>query len=166
MTDYLKLTSGRAVLTVASATSAGAGDAGKIPKLDGTGRIDVSMMPVGIAADAKTMVASEAIAARDMINVAATGQIRKADASNDRPAHGFVLAAIAATASGTVFFESIVTGLSALTIGSRYFLSDSVAGGVTLTAVTAGAGKISQEVGVAISATELSFEPQSSVLLG
>ena len=58
------------------------------------------------------------------------------------------------------------TGLSSLTIGARYFLSDSVAGSVTATAVTAGAGKISQEVGVAVSATELSFEPQTAYVLG
>lgn len=166
MTDYVKMSSGRMVLTAANAASSGAGDAGKIVKLDGSGKLDITLMPTGLGADAKTMTASENIAARDMVNVAATGQIRKADASNDRPAHGFVLAAIANAASGTVYFEGVVTGLSALTIGSRYFLSDSVAGGVTLTAATAGAGKISQEVGVAISATEISFEPQTAVLLG
>ena len=166
MSDYLKLTAGRPTLTAAAATSAGVGDAGKMVKLDAVGKLDQTMMPTGIGPDAKTMTASESIAARDLVNVAATGQIRKADASNDRPAHGFVLSAISAAASGTVFFEGIITGLSGLTIGARYFLSDSVAGGLTATAVAAGAGKISQEVGVAISATELSFEPQTAYPLG
>ena len=166
MTDFLKMTSGRPTSTLAAATSAGAGDAGKLVKLDGAGRLDLTLMPSGLGPDAKTMVAFEALAARDLVNVNSAGQVRKADASNDRQAHGFVLAAISATASGTVFFENTITGLSGLTPGSRYFLSDSVAGGITLTPVTAGAGKISQEVGVAISATELSFEPQTAYLLG
>lgn len=166
MTDYLKMTNGRPTLTAATATSAGAGDAGKMVKLDGAGRLDETMMPVGIGADAKSMTAAENIAARDLVNVNGSGEIRKADASNDRPANGFTLAAISSTASGTVYFEGTISGLSGLTPGARYFLSDSVAGSITATAVAAGAGKISQEVGVALSATELSFEPQTAFLLG
>lgn len=166
MTDFLKLSGGRPTNTTAAASSAGVADAGRIPKLDGSGRLDQTLMPLGIGADAKTMTASEAIAARDLVNVSGTGQIRKADASNDRPANGFVTAAISNGATGTVFFEGVIPGFSGLTPGSRYFLSDSVAGGVTATAVAAGAGKISQEIGVAISATEISFEPQTAFLLG
>lgn len=166
MTDYLKMTNGRPTLTAAAAASTGAPDAGKMVKLDASGKVDQSMMPTGIGPDAKTMTASEAIAARDLVNVSNTGEIRKADASNDRPANGFVLGAIANGATGTVYFEGVITGLSALTPGGRYFLSDAVPGGITATAVTAGAGKISQEIGVAISATEVSFEPQVAFLLG
>lgn len=166
MSDYLTLKNGRPALTPALAVSAGAADADKIVKTDASGRLDLTFMPPGIGPDATSMVAAEAIAARDLVNVSATGQVRKADASNDRPANGFVLAAIANAASGTVFFEGIITGFSGLTPGARYFLSDSVAGGITATAVAAGAGKICQEVGVAISATTLSFEPQTAILLG
>lgn len=160
--DYLKLVAGRPSAAYANASSAGAGDAGKLVKLDAAGRIDTSMMPVGIGAETKSLVASEAIAARDLINIAASGQVRKADASNDRPAHGFALAAITATASGLIYVEGTITGLSGLTPGARYFLSDSVAGGITLTPPSSGAGKISQEVGTAVSATELTFEPQTA----
>lgn len=166
MTDFLAMANGRPVLRAAAAASAGPADAGRIPKLDGSGRLDLTLMPIGLGPDAKTMVASEAIAARDLVNVTATGQIRKADASNDRPANGFVIASVANGASGTVFFEGIITGFSGLTPGARYFLSDAVAGTITATAVTLGAGKISQEIGVAISATEMSFEPQTAYLLG
>jgi hypothetical protein len=166
MTDYLKLVGGRPTNTVAVVSSAGVADAGKIAKLDSSGRLDASTMPVGIAADTKSFTASENIAARDLINVAGTGQIRKADASNDRPAVGFALAAIASAAAGNVYFEGVIPGFSGLTVGAPYFLSDSAAGGVTATAVTAGAGKISQQIGVAISATEISFEPQTSYPLG
>lgn len=50
-------------------TSAGAGDAGKIPQLDGSGRLDSSFMPVGIGADTKSIVSSENLAAGDVVNV-------------------------------------------------------------------------------------------------
>ena len=166
MSDFLTLASGRPALRAAAATSAGVADAGRVVKLDSSGRLDQTMMPLGVAADARTFTASEAIAARDLVNITSTGQIRKADASNDRPAHGFVTAAIANAATGTVFFEGVISGFSGLTVGARYFLSDTAAGTVSLTAPTIGAGKISQEVGVAVSATEISFEPQTAVLLG
>jgi hypothetical protein len=122
-------------------------------------------MPTGLGSDSKVMTAVEALAARDFVNVTTTG-IRKADASNDRPAHGFILAAIANAATGTVYFEGTVSGLTGLTVGARYFLSDTVAGTAVLTSPTPAAGKISQEVGVAITATEISFEPQQAIVLG
>ena len=46
----------------AAASSAGVGDAAKIVQLDGTGRIDSTMMPVGIGADTATITASENLA--------------------------------------------------------------------------------------------------------
>ena len=49
--------------------SAGAADAGKIPALDANGRIDQSMMPVGIGADTKLIVTSEALTAGDFVNI-------------------------------------------------------------------------------------------------
>lgn len=166
MSDYLRLLNGRPVLTTAPTTSTGVPDAGKIPKLDAAGKLDMSMMPNGLGADAVTRTAAEAIAARDLVSFTSTGQIQKADASNDRAAVGFVTAAIASGATGTVFFEGTITGLSGLTPGARYFLSATAAGTFTLTPVTAGAGRISQEVGFAISTTELTFEPQPAILLG
>jgi hypothetical protein len=166
MTDFIKLTSGRLTSTQAVASSSGSGDAGKIIKTDAAGRIDLTLMPTGVGPDSKSLTASEAIAARDFVNVSATGQVRKADASNDRPAHGFAQSAIANAASGTVTFEGIITGFSGLTVGATYYLSDTVAGGISATPPTAGAGKINQQIGVAISATEISFEPQQAILLG
>lgn len=49
--------------------SAGGTDAGKIVLLDGTGRVDPTMMPVGIGADTAVLVTSEALAAGDYVNV-------------------------------------------------------------------------------------------------
>lgn len=49
--------------------SAGAGDAAKVVALDSAGRIDSTMMPVGVGADTATIVASEALSAGDFVNV-------------------------------------------------------------------------------------------------
>lgn len=166
MTDYVKLENGRPVLKSALAASSGAGDAGKLVKLDSAGRIDQTMMPTGIGADTKTFTAGEAIAARALVHINASGQIVNADASNDRQAVGFVTDAVANAGTGTVYFDGTISGLSGLTAGARYFLSDSTPGGISTTAPTAGAGKCLQEIGTATSATELSFEPQTAYLLG
>jgi len=50
-------------------TSAGAGDSGKIPALGATGQLDSSFMPTGIGADTASIEASEALAAGDLVNV-------------------------------------------------------------------------------------------------
>jgi len=50
-------------------TSAGAGDSGKLAALDATGKLDTSFMPTGIGADTSVVTASEALAAGDLVNV-------------------------------------------------------------------------------------------------
>lgn len=166
MTDYVKLENGRPVLKPAASTSAGVADAGKIIKLDSAGRIDSTMMPVGTGVDSKTFTAAENIAARALVHVLSSGEIANADASNDRHAVGFAPSAIASAAQGAVHFEGSITGLSGLTTGARYYLSDTTPGGVTDTPPTPGTGKCLQEIGSAVSATEISFEPQTAYLLG
>lgn len=156
----IQLVSGVLTEVEAKIASAGAADSGKIVALDAAGKIDATMMPAGIGADTKSLTASEAISAGDIVNIHdSTGaKARKADAtSSGKHAVGFAPSAIANGASGTVQFEGTISGLSGLTIGATYYLS-TTAGGITTTAPT-GAGQIVQKVGVAISATELSFEP-------
>lgn len=159
---------GNAIKAVqATVTSAGAGDDGKIVALDSTGKLDTSVMPVGIGADTKNIVASENLAAGDLVNVwndSGTIKARKADATSpSKRAHGFVLSSVTSGATATVYFEGTITGLSSLTLGGTYFLS-TTAGGLTTTAPST-VGHIVQEVGAAISATELSFEPQQPIEL-
>ena len=50
-------------------TSAGAGDSGKLPALDATGKLHTSFMPTGIGADTAAITASEALAAGDLVNI-------------------------------------------------------------------------------------------------
>lgn len=155
---FLGLVNGVRTWFTAITTSAGAADAGKIIGLDSSGRIDPSMMPVGIGAATQTIVASEALVAGDFVNihnVSGTPNVRKADSSNNRPANGFVLANFASAASATVHLGGMNTARSGLTPGLLYFLS--TAGGVTTTAPST-TGHIIQEIGVASNATTIQFD--------
>lgn len=162
---YIALVAGKLKQMAATVTSAGAGDDGKIVALDSNGKLDNSVMPTGIGADTKTLAASENLAAGDLVNVwddSGTAKARKADASsNAKQAHGFVLSSVTSGNNATVYMEGTITGLTSLTLGGNYFLS-ATAGGITTTAPST-AGYIVQQVGVAVSATELSFEPQQTV---
>lgn len=146
-------------------SSAGAGDAGKIPALDGTGRIDSTMMPVGTDIAVATVTASENLAAGDFVNIHnSTGaKARKADATTSgKEAHGFVLSAVTSGNPGTVYFEGANTGVTGLTPGPQ-FLSTS-AGLSTGTAPSA-SGNMVQRVGIATSATAVQFEASDPIVL-
>jgi hypothetical protein len=51
MAKYIANVTGQLTEIAGISTSAGAGDAGKIPQLDGTGRLDATLMPVGLGAE-------------------------------------------------------------------------------------------------------------------
>lgn len=146
--------------------SAGAGDAGKIPSLDGSGKLDLSFMPSGVGGDTRTVTAGETLTAGNLIYMSSTPEAFKADANSEaKEAIGFVLSGITAAASGTAYFGSgIISGLSSLTPGARYYLSAATPGAITTTKPS-GSGDIIQQIGFALSATELYFEPQPAILL-
>lgn len=180
---------GRIKMVATIATSAGAGDAEKVPSTNGSGVLDPtilnaattgvskvvmttaggvldsSIMPPGIVADTAAIVSSENLASGDFVNLwndAGTVKARKADATAEgKEAHGFVLAAVTAPASATVYFESKNTSLTGMTLGARQYLS-TTPGGRTETAPSA-AGNVVQVLGVAYAATGLNFEPQEPI---
>ena len=164
---FLRLLSGVISELEGLVTSAGAGDAGKIPALDATGKLDNSLMPVGIGADSKILPASENLAAGDLVNVwndSGTAKARKADATTaGKEANGFVLSAVTLGNNATVYFDGTDTQLSSLTPGAVYYLA-TTAGGVTDTPPS-GSGNVLQRVGRALSATELTFEPGEPITL-
>ena len=143
----------------ATVVSSGAPSGGEIPALDNTGRLDNSVMPVGIGPDVSQIIASEALAAGDFVNVynnSGTANVRKADATTaGKQCHGYVLAAVDNGDPATVYFEGSNTQVSGATPGP-VFLSTS-AGGFSSTAPS-GAGNVVQRLGVAVSATEINFE--------
>lgn len=153
--QFITLENGKRKLKTAITQSTGVTDAQKIVKTDSTGKIDPSLLPPGIGADLAVKTAAEDIDAGDFVNISPAGEIRKADASNGRPAHGFVLAAVTTGSTGDVYFEGTNNALSGLTVGSRYYLD--TAGDITLTPKSA-SGEIHQYLGTACSATEMNIE--------
>jgi hypothetical protein len=118
------------------------------------------------AAGGRDLIASEDLASGDLVNLhTVTGAVRmrKADADDtSKPAHGFVRAAVATAATGKFYGPGRTNNaLSGLTPGATYWLS-TAAGGVA-GAAPSGAGNSNQEVGQALSATELLFAPLKPV---
>lgn len=162
---FLRNIAGRITEVVATVVSAGAGNDGDIVALDSTGRLDNSVMPVGIGADTKSITASENLSAGDWVNIwndAGTTKVRKADATTEgKEADGFVLSAVTSGNPATVYFEGTNNQNSGLTLGARYYLS-TTAGGETATAPST-SGNVVQYLGKAVSATEISFEPDQPI---
>ena len=169
MAKPLHLINGLLTEVPAVAISAGAGDAGKLLELDSTGRIDESMMPVGIGADVKIIEASENLSAGDYITIHnSTGaKVRKADASDGLAgqAHGFVLNNVTSGDDATVYFEGANSALTSLTPGMTYALSHTTPGSVVeLSSASTSAGHILQILGVATEATEINTEIGNPIL--
>jgi hypothetical protein len=114
-----------------------------------------------VAGRVRTETTSEAIAAGNFVSYHNAGgaKVRKANATDDtKPVNAFAPAAIGNGANGTVILPGgVVSGLVGLTPGAPYFL-DTVGGAITDTR-PAGAGNLVQRVGLALSATELHFDP-------
>jgi len=149
---------GRKAEVEATVTSAGVADAGEIPALDAAGKLDASLLPVGVGPDVTNMPSFEDLASGDYVNTFLDGGVikaRLADNSNDRPAHGYVKAGVTAPASVNVFFEGANANVSGRTIGARQYLGTV---GSPVEATPTGAGTLLQFLGTAISATEINTD--------
>lgn len=163
---YLDVVSGVPTQEQAINSSTGASDADKLIRLDSSGRIDETMMPVGIGADTASIEASENLSAGDFVNVYDDSgpKVRKADATTSgKEANGFVLDSVTSGNNATVYFEGQNTQLTGLTPGAVLFLS-TTAGAATSTAPS-GSGNVVQRVAKAISTTSASFEPAQPIIL-
>lgn len=158
---YLKInTSGNIQEVEATASSAGAGDAGEIVALDAGGKISSTMMPAGVGSDSQTVEAGETLSVGDLVNLYDDSgvKMRKADASDaTKPCHGFVLDNVTSGANGTCYFEGTITGLTSITPGAKQFLSASTPGATDETPPS-GSGNIVQAVGAGSSSTTVTFE--------
>ena len=162
---FLRLVNGVLTEIFGVQTSAGAGNAGDLVSLDDSGRIDNSMMPVGIGADTAAITASETLAAGDWVNVwnSSGAKVRKADATTaGKEAHGFVLAAVTSGSPATVYFEGTNTQVTGQTPGPVYLQTTAGTGGATIPSAS---GNVVQNLGVAVSATEVNFERGTPVVL-
>ena len=162
---FLRLVNGVLTEIFGVQTSAGAGNAGDLVSLDDSGRIDNSMMPVGIGADTAAITASETLAAGDWVNVwsSSGAKVRKADATTaGKEAHGFVLAAVTSGNPATVYFEGTNTQVTGQTPGPVYLQTTAGTGGATIPSAS---GNVVQQIGVAVSATAVNFERSVPVTL-
>lgn len=147
------------------ASSAGAGDAGKLAVLDAAGRLDSTMMPVGIGADTASITTSEALAAGDWVN------IWNSTGAKARKAD--------ATTAGKHAMGFVLAAFGAATSATIYFegTNTSVTGqtpgdvflattaGVGATAAPSTAGNVVQRIGFATSATSVNFQSQPPITL-
>jgi len=159
---YIALVSGKLKEIFASVTST----ANAIVAMDSSGRIDVSVLPVGVSAEVVVVPSSENLAAGDFVNLypnAGTTNARKADATNNtKPAHGFVLAGVTSPANATVYLVgNINTAVTGLTPGTDYYLS-TTPGTVTITPPAA-AGNIVEFLGRATIAGALPMMNASTI---
>jgi len=173
MANVLELINGVITRVVANVTSAGAADSGKLVQLNGSGKLDTTLLPAAalVGNEDYSLIASEALSAGDLINVfdnAGVANIRKADATDaTKPPMGFVASAVALGATGTARIgNGVISGKTGLTIGARYYLSAAIPGGITTTAPSA-VGNVVYAVGRAKSATEFNYvDDTTPVVLG
>lgn len=148
-------------------SSSGAGDAGKPIALDASGLLPTSMLPAGVGANTFTRPTSENLSAGDLVDIydaAGVSTARRADASvTGKTADGFVKAGTTTPANATIYGPGeTISGLTSLTIGAVYYLSNTTPGKIVTPAPTT-SGHVAQRVGVALSATELLFQPGEAV---
>lgn len=146
-------------------TSAGAGDSAKVVQLDASGKLDSTVMPVGIGADTASITTSEAVASGDWINIwNSTGaKARKADATvAGKHAMGFVLVGAASGAAATVYFEGTNTAVTGQTPGDVFLQTTAGLGGAT---PPAAAGNVVQPIGFATGATSVNFQAGRPITL-
>ena len=153
-------------ITNGKVASAGASDAGKLVALDAAGRIDTTMMPTGIGADTASIVASEALSAGDLVNI-----YNNAGTANVRKAD--------ATVAGKEAHGFVLAAVSSSAAATVYFEGTNtqctgLTPGNQFLATTAGksaaaapsaAGNVVQRVGFAVSATALNFQANDPIVL-
>jgi len=166
--NYLDINNSGLPRENAFASAGGGGSANKPPQLDGSGLLPADMLPAGVEAQQDVLPASENLSAGDFVNIwddTGTLKVRQADASDPtKRADGFVNDAVTMGNNATVLRSGLKnTGVSALTAGSRYFLSET-AGGVTTTPPST-SGAIVQSVGIALASDELVTDIDESPLV-
>ena len=152
-------------ITNGKTTSTGAGDSGKLVALDGSGRIDSTMMPVGIGADTATITTSEALSAGDFVNVWNSTGAKVRKAD--------------ATVSGKEAHGFVLSAYGSSASATVYFEGTntgvtgqtpgpvflSTTAGVATSTAPSGSGNVVQRIGFAVSATAINFQSQPPIVL-
>jgi len=167
---YQALVAGKAKLIGATVASTGVAEAGDILALGTDGKLDVSVLPIGVGPDVQVIEASEALAAGDYVNIyddSGSSRVRLADNSNGREAHGWVKASVSSAANATVYFEGPNDGAATGTVGERAYLG--VAGAIITTpldsTLTANDGKIHQLLGTYVDVNTVNTDIDDCITL-
>lgn len=167
---FLTVTSGTPTLTQAPNTSAGAGDANKLISTNSSGKLDPTFLPPGIELQTITFPISETIANGAFVNIfsnSGTPTARNADATNNRPATGYVLTGSGGQPTGnvTVYLSGTNTSVTtpATNAGSNVYLAAS--GGFSTSAPSPGANVILQRLGSVTGANAIVFESDPVIAL-
>lgn len=152
----------------ATVSSTGTGSAGDIVALDSAGRLTTSVLPTGIGREVISIEAAEALTAGDLVNMyndSGTTKVRKADNSNSRRAHGFVISAATSGNNVDVYFAGFNSGVSGGTAGAKGYLG--TAGAIITTSLnpTTVNGRILQAVGHFSSGSNFVFNPAEPIFL-
>lgn len=141
--------------------STGVADAGKVAVLSATGQWDASTMPDGVGADIQVAPAYENLSAGDWVNLFLdTGnvlKVRKADAALGfaKPAIGYVKDTVTIGENASVYTSGFNTQVTGLTVGSYYYLSNTIPGKMMTTIPGEATNHIRQRLGYAVSPTSL-----------
>jgi len=168
MAKYIKRNGGTLNEAEAVVASAGAADKDKLVATDATGKLDASLMPVGVGVDSLVAIASEALTAGDLVNIyddAGVATCRKACAAvppNSFPAMGFVKADVALAGNAEIFFEGTNGAVTGQVSGVAYL---SVTPGKSTSVVPSLPGQIAQVIGFAVGATALNFDAGMAIIL-
>lgn len=161
---YLNLVSGIPTQIAASETSA----AEVIVATGAGGTIDTSFLPPGVGVEVITVTASEALSAGAFVNIfnnSGTPNVRNANATTNKEAHGYVISSFSSSASATVY----LTGRNAAALGGGSFTAGDIylattSGQATQTPPSS-AGNIVQQIGFAYSTVAAQFNPGQVFLL-
>jgi len=149
----------------ATVASAGAGDSGKVLRLDGAGRIDATAMPVGIGADTQSIQASENLSAGDFINVWNSSGARVRKADATTAGKHAMGFVLSAVTSGANATVYFEGTNTAVTGQTPGDVFLATTAGTATTTAPSASGNVVQPIGIATSATSINFQYNRPITL-
>lgn len=150
----------------AKATSAGAGDAGKVVALDGSGKISATMLPAGLGADSMDMTTSEALAAGNWVNIHDVGgQFRVRKADASTAGKEAMGFVLGAAASGATVTVYFEGTNTGVTGQTPGDVFLSTTPGVGAAAAPSATGNVVQRIGFAVSATAVNMQVRDTIVI-
>jgi len=147
-------------------TSAGAGDTGKLPALGGDGKLSSTFFPAGMGADSQDMTTSEIIASGDYINIwDSTGAKVRKADASVAGKEAHGFCLVGGTQGATVTVNFEGTNTAVTGQTPGNVFLSAASPGLGVTAAPTGSGNVVQRIGFAISATAVNFQSQPPIVL-